>query len=62
MQVKCPSCRKPVTWSEAALWRPFCSKRCRLIDLGAWFNEEHRIADDTDPGVPSAQTDPSDRE
>jgi len=43
--VKCPTCEKPVEWSENSPWRPFCSERCRLIDLGAWADESHRIAD-----------------
>jgi endogenous inhibitor of DNA gyrase (YacG/DUF329 family) len=46
-QVKCPTCGKPVVWSEDNPWRPFCSERCRLIDLGAWAAEEHRIPADT---------------
>lgn len=41
--VKCPTCGKDVEWSEAEKWRPFCSERCRLIDLGEWANETHRI-------------------
>jgi endogenous inhibitor of DNA gyrase (YacG/DUF329 family) len=32
-----------VEWSDAARWRPFCSERCRLIDLGAWITEKHAI-------------------
>lgn len=43
-RVKCPTCGKPVAWTQEAKWRPFCSERCRLIDLGAWAAEEHRIA------------------
>ncbi len=43
--VRCPNCGKPVEWSPKAKWRPFCSERCRLIDLGAWADEEHRIPD-----------------
>jgi endogenous inhibitor of DNA gyrase (YacG/DUF329 family) len=42
--VPCPTCGKAVTWSSAARWRPFCSERCRLIDLGEWLTEEKRIA------------------
>ncbi len=42
--VKCPTCGRPVEWSEASAYRPFCSDRCRLIDLGAWLDEKHRIA------------------
>lgn len=41
--VSCPCCKKPVAWSEAEPWRPFCSKRCQLIDLGEWAAEEKRI-------------------
>ena len=41
--VNCPVCAKPVRWSSEEKWRPFCSERCRLIDLGQWLNEEHRI-------------------
>ena len=42
--VKCPTCGRKVEWTEQQLWRPFCSERCRLIDLGKWAGEEHRIA------------------
>lgn len=41
--VKCPTCQKDVKWSDESKWRPFCSERCRLIDLGEWANESHRI-------------------
>lgn len=41
--VPCPHCRKAVPWTAASLFRPFCSERCRLIDLGAWASESHRI-------------------
>lgn len=44
--VACPTCGKPVTWTEEAKWRPFCSERCRLIDLGEWLQESHRIPGD----------------
>lgn len=40
--VKCPTCRADVTW-ENNPHRPFCSERCRLIDLGAWVQEKYRI-------------------
>ena len=42
-EVKCPTCGKPVLWNEQSPFRPFCSKRCQLIDLGEWANEERRI-------------------
>jgi uncharacterized protein len=41
--VKCPTCRKSGDWF-AAKFGPFCSQRCRLVDLGKWFAEEHTIA------------------
>jgi len=43
--VNCPYCGKPVIWNTANPHRPFCSERCRLIDLGAWASESYRIAD-----------------
>ena len=39
----CPTCQRPVEWTAAATWRPFCSERCKLIDLGDWINEKHAI-------------------
>jgi endogenous inhibitor of DNA gyrase (YacG/DUF329 family) len=50
--VKCPTCEKPVEWSEKSPFRPFCSERCRLIDLGAWAGEDHRIPSDTPVDFP----------
>lgn len=44
LHVACPSCGKTVAWREASTHRPFCSERCKLIDLGAWADESHRIA------------------
>ncbi|WP_029684629.1 DNA gyrase inhibitor YacG [Tatumella saanichensis] len=41
--VKCPQCQKEVIWDELSPWRPFCSKRCQMIDLGEWAAEENRI-------------------
>ncbi|MEZ3186788.1 DNA gyrase inhibitor YacG [Pseudomonas sp. LM13] len=42
--VECPTCKTPVEWGEQSPYRPFCSERCKLIDLGAWASEEHAIA------------------
>ena len=44
--VKCPTCRRDVEWSEGSQYRPFCSDRCRLVDMGAWLTEQHRIPDE----------------
>jgi endogenous inhibitor of DNA gyrase (YacG/DUF329 family) len=43
MKVKCPTCNNDVEWSKQAPDRPFCSERCKLIDLGQWAAEEHAI-------------------
>lgn len=42
--VACPICSKKVAWNDASKWRPFCSERCKLIDLGDWADESHRIS------------------
>ena len=42
----CPTCKKTVQWNDEFPHRPFCSDRCRLIDLGEWASENHRIAGD----------------
>ena len=42
MVVKCPTCKKKAKWEENP-FRPFCSERCRLIDLGRWLDEEYRV-------------------
>ncbi len=41
--VPCPTCERAVEWSASSPWRPFCSERCKLIDLGAWAAEKHAI-------------------
>jgi endogenous inhibitor of DNA gyrase (YacG/DUF329 family) len=54
LEVACPTCGKRVAWSADSRWRPFCSERCKLIDLGEWLDEEKRIPGDpaTPPGDP----------
>jgi endogenous inhibitor of DNA gyrase (YacG/DUF329 family) len=47
-RVQCPTCRRELTWSEQFPWRPFCSERCKMVDLGSWFAEERVI-----PGEPA---------
>lgn len=41
--MRCPICRKPVDLSPANPCRPFCSERCRMIDLGTWASEDYRV-------------------
>ncbi|MDG6897551.1 DNA gyrase inhibitor [Actinobacillus delphinicola] len=43
LTVKCPQCKKDVEWTSKNIYRPFCSKRCQLIDLGEWADEEKTI-------------------
>jgi uncharacterized protein len=58
--VKCPTCQRPVEWSAESAYRPFCSDRCRLVDLGAWFSEKHAIPDETAGDGEERASDPSD--
>ena len=53
--VQCPTCGADVEWIDAFPFRPFCSERCRLIDLGAWAEERHKI-----PGSPLDEEDAAD--
>ena len=39
----CPICGRPVAPRPANLAWPFCSDRCRLVDLGKWLGEEYRV-------------------
>lgn len=55
MNVKCPICQKPVEWA-ASPWKPFCSERCKLADLGAWAQEDYFI-----PGRPEEEEDAEER-
>lgn len=47
-QVKCPTCGKRGAWFDGA-FGPFCSKRCRLLDLGKWLGEENKISEPLRP-------------
>ena len=44
--VMCPQCDKEVVWDSNNPYRPFCSVRCKLIDLGQWAAESYRIPQD----------------
>lgn len=41
--VSCPRCHKSVPWNEQSPYRPFCSERCKIIDLGAWADGSYAI-------------------
>lgn len=49
-RVRCPTCGKATGWSGNPD-RPFCSARCRLVDLGVWLDEGYRIADESGDDV-----------
>lgn len=42
--VRCPHCGGRSIYTAGNPWRPFCSERCRQLDLGAWGNEDYRVA------------------
>lgn len=46
--VNCPTCEKEVIWTPENKYRPFCSQRCRLIDLGEWASGTRTIAGNSD--------------
>lgn len=43
LTVACPTCNKAVVWTAEEKFKPFCSERCKLIDLGDWATEAHKI-------------------
>lgn len=45
-KVPCPTCKKPAEFSPENAFRPFCSRRCKLIDLGLWASEQYAIPAD----------------
>ena len=48
-EVRCPGCSGPSLYSTQNPYRPFCSARCKGLDLGAWASEGFRLPDDTPP-------------
>lgn len=58
--VTCPTCGNTHAWDRGNRFRPFCSERCKMIDLGRWANEEYRVgqcaeeshAEDSTPDIP----------
>lgn len=54
MKVKCPTCGKEIEYSSANPWRPFCSERCKFIDLGEWASDGYVI--EGDPGSADRMT------
>lgn len=52
----CPRCGEPSQWEDNP-YRPFCSERCKLIDLGAWANEDYRLPTQDSPQSNISQQD-----
>ena len=48
--VACPACGSAVEWVASNRYRPFCSARCKGIDLGAWATEQYRVEASEEPG------------
>ncbi|MAD57651.1 MAG: DNA gyrase inhibitor YacG [Porticoccus sp.] len=47
-QIPCPTCKTKVIWNCSSNYRPFCSIRCKQIDLGEWATESFRIPEESD--------------
>lgn len=61
LMVPCPSCGEPHPYSTDNPYRPFCSKGCQAIDLGAWASEQYRMAAKPNPeDLPEDLIDPDD--
>jgi endogenous inhibitor of DNA gyrase (YacG/DUF329 family) len=54
--VRCPTCKKDVTPDVKSF--PFCSERCRLVDLGNWLDGKYRVASQNDERKPDPDEDP----
>ena len=59
--VRCPTCRASVPWDATSPYRPFCSERCKNIDLGAWASERYAIGGDPDEGQEGAGAEADDK-
>lgn len=58
-KVRCPQCGGESVWAPENPWRPFCSERCKLIDLGCWAAETYRIpAQENSDSVPEGENSP----
>ncbi len=56
-RVPCPTCGRAVLWTPESRFRPFCSERCRLIDLGEWLTEGRVIPEPYEGPMPGSGTD-----
>lgn len=56
--VRCPACGGPSVYAPENRYRPFCSERCKLHDLGAWASESFRVEVQEDDGAEDANRPP----
>lgn len=50
MRIECPTCKKVIeNAADDFAPRPFCSPRCKLVDLGQWLDEKYRVSLPADP-------------
>ncbi len=61
IKVRCPICHQTMQGQSDKEWPefPFCSKRCRLIDLGRWLGEGYGLPVDEDQTLPDDEGDPN---
>ena len=55
IKVKCPTCSKNIAWTPQERWRPFCSQRCKMLDLGDWFDESNKLGEQPSGGLSEGQ-------
>ncbi len=60
-EVLCPTCRQPTLFEARNRWRPFCSARCRGLDLGAWASEDYRVPATPPVDGPASSDAPADQ-
>ena len=53
-RVRCPACRREVEWRADNPHRPFCSERCRTLDLSGWLTERYRLPEEQPEPEPAA--------
>ncbi len=57
----CPICRKPAASRADNQSFPFCSPRCKTVDLGKWLNEDYRVPVEEDPDEVPFQENPEEK-
>ena len=61
VEIRCPKCGNLSPW-EGNRWRPFCSERCKMVDLGAWVTEGYRIPGGSEEDTAADDENPRDDE